>query len=65
MLKNKNKYISVTLHEVLVYVDQGPQNKTRYTKSNRRESGKEPGTHLHREKFPKQSSNGSGSKIKN
>ena len=26
-------------------MDQGPQHKTRYTESNRRESGKEPQTH--------------------
>jgi hypothetical protein len=40
-------------------------NKGRYTKSNRRESGKEPQTYWHTEKFPKQNSNGSGSKIEN
>ena len=36
------KFIFVTLHKAQVQVDQGPQHKTRYTESNRRESGKEP-----------------------
>ena len=34
-----------------VSVDQGPQDKTRYTETNRRESGEEPGAHGHRENF--------------
>ena len=33
-------------------VDQGPPHKTRYTESNRRESGEEPGAHGHRGNFP-------------
>jgi hypothetical protein len=33
-------------------VDQGPQYKTRYTESHRRESGKDPLTHWYRGKFP-------------
>ena len=32
-------------------VDQGPPHKTRYAESIGRESGKEPWTHWHREKF--------------
>ena len=32
----------LTLYKAQVQVDQGPQHKTRYTESNRRESGKEP-----------------------
>ena len=31
-----------------VQVDQGPPHKTRYTESNRRESGEEPQTQWHR-----------------
>jgi hypothetical protein len=42
-------------------VDQGPLDKTRFTESNRRESGNKPQTHLYRRTFP---NNGSGSKIK-
>jgi hypothetical protein len=40
-------------------MDQGPQHETRYTESNRRESGKDSETQRHRGKFPKQNSNGS------
>jgi hypothetical protein len=58
----------VTLHKAQVQVDQGPQHKTRYTESNRRESGKEPRTHWHRGgecgEISKQNSNGSGHWIK-
>jgi hypothetical protein len=54
----------VTLHKVQFEIDQLPQHKTRYTDSNKRESGKESRTHLHGVKFPKQDSNDSGSKIK-
>jgi hypothetical protein len=43
-----------------VQVDQGPQYKTRYTESNRRESGNDPQTHWHGGKFPKQTSDCSG-----
>ena len=32
-------------------MDQGPPHKTRYTESNRRESGEEPGAHGHRGNF--------------
>jgi hypothetical protein len=35
-------------------VVQEPTNKTRYTETNRRESGEEPRTHGHREIFPEQ-----------
>ena len=42
MYKNENRSIFVTLHKAQVQVDQVPQHKTRYTESNRRESGKEP-----------------------
>jgi len=42
MKKNENRTIFVTLHKAQVQVDQGPQHKTRYTDSNKKESGKEP-----------------------
>ena len=48
MQMNENRSIYITLHNAQVQVDQGPQHKTRYTESNRRESGKVPGTHWHR-----------------
>ena len=35
----------VTLHKAQVQVDEGPQNKTRYTEYNRRKIGKESWTH--------------------
>jgi hypothetical protein len=41
----KKRPIFVTLHKALVQVDQGPQHKTRYTESNRRDIGKEPLPH--------------------
>jgi hypothetical protein len=44
------------LHKAQVQEDQGPQNTTRYTKSNRRNSRKEPRTHCHGGKFLKQNS---------
>jgi hypothetical protein len=53
MQKNENRPVFVTLHKAQVQVDQGPQHKTRYTESNRKESGKEPRTHWHRGTFPK------------
>ena len=42
MQKNENRPIFVTLYKAQVQVNQGPQHKTRYSESNRRESGKEP-----------------------
>ena len=39
--KNENRPIFVTFHKAHVQLDQGPQHKTRYTQSNRRQSGKE------------------------
>jgi hypothetical protein len=39
-------------------VDQRPPPKTRYTETNRRESGEEPLTHGNREKFTEQNTNG-------
>ena len=39
MQKNANRYIIITLHKTQVQVDHRPQHKTRYTKSNRKESG--------------------------
>ena len=65
MQKDEHTYIFVTLHKAQLQVDQGPQHKTRYTESNIRESRKDPQTHWHRTKFPKQNANGSDSKIKN
>ena len=46
---------------------QKPQQKARYTKSSRKESGEgeEPRTNWHRGKFPEQNHNGLGSKINN
>ena len=40
--KNDNRSIFVILQKAQIQLDQGPQHKTRYTESNRRESGKEP-----------------------
>ena len=50
------------LYKAEVQVDQQPPHKNRYTEDNRRESGKEPQTHQHRENFPEQNTNGSGCK---
>ena len=47
MQKSKNKSIFVNFHKSQVQMVQGPQLKTRYTESNRRESGKETRTHWH------------------
>jgi hypothetical protein len=55
----------VTLHNAQVQVDQGPQHKNRYTEYNRTENRKETQTYCHREKFPEQNTNGSGSMINN
>jgi hypothetical protein len=63
MKKNENTSIFITLQKAQIQVNQGPQHKTKYTESNRRESGKEPQTHWGRGKFPEQNTNGSGSKI--
>jgi hypothetical protein len=38
------------LVQSLIEVDQGPQHKTRYTETNRRETGEEPQIHGHKEK---------------
>jgi hypothetical protein len=35
------------LYKAQVQVDQGPQHKTRYTETNRKESGEEPPAHDH------------------
>jgi hypothetical protein len=35
---NENRPIFVTLYKAQVQVDQGPQHRTRYTESNRREN---------------------------
>ena len=42
MQDDKKKSIFITLHKAQVQVDQGAQEKTRYTKSNRRKSVKGP-----------------------
>ena len=47
-----------------IQVDQGPPHKTKYTESNRRKSGEDPGTHRHRGNFPEQNINSLYSKIK-
>ena len=44
---------------------QEPPHKTRYTETNRKESGEEPGAHGHKGKFPEQNTNSLCSKIKN
>jgi hypothetical protein len=46
-VENENRAIFVALHKAQGQVDQRPQHKTRYTESNRRESGKEPPTYGH------------------
>ena len=46
-------------------MDQGLPHKTRYTETNRRKGGEEPGTQGHRGKFSEQNTNGLFSKIKN
>jgi hypothetical protein len=38
-VEDANRSISITLHKTQVQVDQRPQHKTGYTKSDRRESG--------------------------
>jgi hypothetical protein len=53
------------LYKAQVEVDEGLPHRTRYTKMNRGESGKEPQTHGHRRKVPEQNTSGSGSKSKN
>ena len=63
MQKNENKSVFITLHKAQVQVDQEPQYKTRYTEYNRQKVGKEPQTHWHRGKLPKQNINGSDYKI--
>ena len=50
-VENENSSIFATLHKAQVHMDQVLQYKTRYTESNRRESGKESQTHFHRRKF--------------
>jgi hypothetical protein len=45
---NENRPIFVTLYRAQVQVAQGPQQKTRYSESYRRERGKEHRTHWHR-----------------
>jgi hypothetical protein len=39
-------FLFTTLHKDQVQVDQGPQDKTRHTKSNRRECKKDPEKHI-------------------
>jgi hypothetical protein len=46
-------------------VDQGPPHKTRYTETNRKESGEEPQAHGHKGNFPEQNTNSLCSKFKN
>ena len=61
--ENANRSILISFYEAQVQV--GPLHKTRYTETNRRESGKEPRTYGHRENFPEQNPNVLCSKIKN
>jgi hypothetical protein len=57
--------ILISLYKAQVQVDQGLPHKTRYTESNRGESGEEPRTHGHWRNFPEQNTNGLCSKINN
>lgn len=52
-------------HKAQVQVDQSPSYNTRYTESNRGESGAKPQTQWHRGKCPEQNTNGLCSMIKN
>jgi hypothetical protein len=56
MQKNANQSILISLDKAQVQVDQGPPHKTRYTETDRRKSGEEPGAHGHRGNFPEQTS---------
>jgi len=64
-IEESNWSILIYLYEAQVQVDQGPPHTTRYTETNRRESGEEPPTHGQKGKFPEESANGLFSKIKN
>ena len=54
---------TLTKTKAQVQVDQGPSHKTRYTKSKRRETGKEPQAHGYRGKCPEHNTTGLCSKI--
>jgi hypothetical protein len=63
---SENQFILISLYKAQVQVDQEPPRKTRYTKTDRRESEQEPRTtHGHRGKVLEQNTNGLCSKIKN
>ena len=51
------------MHKAQVQVDQGPQHKTRYTESNRREIEKEPSNSLAHGEFPEPMAQALGSTI--
>jgi hypothetical protein len=51
MYQNENRFIFITLPKAQVQVHQGPQHKTRYSKSNRRENRKELLTYWQRGNF--------------
>jgi hypothetical protein len=63
--QNVEEYKSISLNKAQVQVDQGPPHNTRYTETNRKESGEEPRTHKHRGTFPEQNTNGLCCKTKN
>ena len=65
MQKNANQSLLSSLYKAQVQVDQRPPHKTRYTETNRTESGEELRIYWHRENFPEQNTNGLCSKIKN
>ena len=65
MQKNANWSILVSLYKAKVHMDQRPPHKTRYTETNRKEGGKEPGAHGHRGNFLEQNTISFCSKIKN
>ena len=53
------------MYKAQVQVDQEPPHKTRYTETNRKESGEEPWAHGHKGEFPEQNTYSLCSKIKN
>jgi hypothetical protein len=54
MQKNANQSILISLYKGQVQVDQGSPHKTRYSETNRKESGEELRAHGHRGIFPEQ-----------
>jgi hypothetical protein len=64
-VKNANQSILILLCKAEVQMYQGPPRKTRYTETNRKESGEELRKYGHRRKIPEQKrTNGLCSKIR-